>query len=156
MVRTRLIRYRDGRQEIVRLISTDDSTDWRAAGPLGYERSIVWLEDIRKLPFVRVVEVRCARSRRGRLLLQGTERVVGYAKLVSDAPRDSRTGRFTRRLFYLKAGDERCGTIPEKGLDPQTILPGVAGVPPLPEQDVEASLAKRGARLLDRSSTPRK
>lgn len=132
MVRTKLIRHRDGRQEIMRLISVDDLGDWKSEGPLGYERSIVWLEDIRKLRFVRVVEVRCARSRRGRLSVQGTERVVGYAKLVADAPRDPRTGRFTRRLFYVRVGDEITTQIPEKGLDPTTILPGVAGESPLP------------------------
>src|SRR5687767_3284184 len=104
MIRTRTIRYRDGRREILRVLSTDDLADWKGNdGPLSYERSIVWLENIEQLPFVRVVEVRCAKSRRGRLVLEGPDRVIGYSKLMADAPRDPRTSRFTRRLFYLKA-----------------------------------------------------
>jgi hypothetical protein len=130
MVRTRTIRHRDGRREILRVLSTDDLADWKGGGSLAYERSIVWLENIDRLPFVRVVEVRCAKSRRGRLILQGSERVVGYAKLMADAPRDAGSGRFTRRLFYLKSTDTPETVPPLQALDPQSILPGTAGHPP--------------------------
>ena len=90
-MRTRTIKYRDGSREVLRVLSTDELTDWKGGGPLAYERSIVWLENVERLRFVRVVEVRCAKSRRGRLILNGPERVVGYSKLMDDAPRDSRT-----------------------------------------------------------------
>jgi hypothetical protein len=128
MSRTRTIRHRDGKCEILRVLSTDDLLDWKGGGgSLGHERSIVWLQDIEQLPFVRVVEVKCAKSRRGRLILQGTDRVVGYSKLMADAPRDLHTGRFTRRLFYLKANDLAGTSVPPHSLDPRSILPGVAG-----------------------------
>jgi hypothetical protein len=129
-VRTRTIQFRDGRCEIQRVLSTDELVEWKGGDPLAYERSILWLEDVNRLPFVRVVEVRCAKSRRGRLVLQGPERVVGYSKLMADTPRDARTLRFTRRLFYVKAGDQALAEPPEHALDPRSVLPGVVGRPP--------------------------
>jgi hypothetical protein len=111
-------------------LSTEELTDGKETGALAHEKSIVWLENVDRLPFVRVVEVRCAKSRRGRLLLNGPERVVGYSKLMADTPRDSRTSRFTRRLFYLKADDEALMCPPEHAIDPRSVLPGVAGKPP--------------------------
>lgn len=133
MVRTRLIRHRDGRREILRVLSTDELADWKEQGPLTQERSIVWLDKhIERLPFVRVVEVRCAKSRRGRLLLKGPERVVGYSKLMADARRDPQTQRFTRRLFYVKSTDGAETSPPPSAVDPRTVLPGVAGMPPQP------------------------
>jgi hypothetical protein len=129
-MRTRAINHRNGCQEILRVLSTDELTDWKGGGgPLAYERSIVWLENIDRMPFVRVVEVTCAKSRRGRLLLNGPERVIGYSKLMADAPRDARTGRFTRRLFYLKDTDHSLTVPPERSVDPTSVMPGVAGEP---------------------------
>jgi hypothetical protein len=107
-----------------------DLVDWKGGSSLDYERSIVWLESIEKLPFVRVVEVRCAKSRRGPLHLKGPERVVGYSKLMADTPRDSNTACYTRRLFYLKAEDNTLDSPPQHALDPRTVLPGVIGKPP--------------------------
>jgi hypothetical protein len=129
-MKTRTINFRDGRREIQRVLSTQELAEWKGGEPLAYERSIVWLENIDRLSFVRVVEVRCAKSRRGRLVLKGPERVVGYSKLMADTPRDSRTARFTRRLFYLKTDDESLQSPPDRTLDPGSILPGVAGKPP--------------------------
>lgn len=131
-MKTRTINFRDGRREIQRILSTQDLADWKGGESLAYERSIVWLENIERLPFVRVVEVRCAKSRRGRLVLQGPERVVGYSKLMADTPRDSRTARFTRRLFYLKAEDDSVSAPPDRAVDPRSVLPGVPGKPPAP------------------------
>ena len=128
-MQTRTIQFRDGRREIQRVLSNEELADWKGDGALSYERSIVWLENVDRLPFVRVVEVRCAKSRRGKLILKGPERVVGYSKLMADTPRDSRTARFTRRLFYLKANDASLVTPPDRALDPKTVLPGVAGKP---------------------------
>ena len=130
MVRSRTIRHRDGKQEVLRVLSVDDLEEWKGNGPLAYERSIVWLENIERLPFVRVVEVRCAKSRRGRLVVQGDARVVGYSKLMADAPRDPETSRFTRRLFYLKPTDHLDGPVPERAIDPRSVLPGVPGTRP--------------------------
>ena len=130
VIRTRTIRYRDGRRELFRVLSTTDLASWKREDPLSYERSIVWLEDVEKLPYVRVVEVRNATSRRGRLLLQGNARVVGYSKLMTDAPRDSKTKKFTRRLFYLKEEDGNETPRPGRVIDPRTVLPGVVGTPP--------------------------
>jgi hypothetical protein len=132
MVKTRRVRYPDGRCEIVRVLSAEDLADWSDEDPLSYEKSVVWLEDVTSLPFVRVVEVRCARSRRGRLRLSSNERVVGYSKLMADAPRDPDTKRFTRRLFYLKDTDVAYGedAVPEHSVDPGTVLPGIRGKRP--------------------------
>jgi len=129
-MRTRTINFRDGRREIQRILSTDDLVNWKGGNALAYELSIVWLENVEHLPFVRVVEVRCAKSRRGRLLVQGPERVVGYSKLMADTPRDPNTSRFTRRLFYLKADDELLSDPPERAVDPRSVMPGVAGISP--------------------------
>jgi Family of unknown function (DUF6009) len=133
-MKTRTINFRDGRREIQRVLSTQDLADWKGGESLAYERSIVWLENIDRLPFVRVVEVRCAKSRRGRLVLKGPERVIGYSKLMADTPRDSRTARFTRRLFYLKVDDESLEVPPDRTVDPRSVLPGVSGKPPAPPQ----------------------
>ena len=128
MVQTRTIRYRDGRREILRVLSPEDLADWKkGTGPLGHERSILWLENIERLPFVRVVSVNCAKSRRGSLILKGSERVIGYAKLMADAPRDPKTARFSRRLFYLKSTDTPETPPPEHSVDPRSVLPGIAG-----------------------------
>ena len=132
MVRTRTLRLVDGRQEIVRVLSSEELVAWSQTDPLAYEKSIVWLEDIGSIPYVRTVRVRCARSRRGRLRVNSGERVVGYAKLLPDAPRDPLTARYTRRLFYLKEADLdlRAGQPPSNAVDPRTVLPGVAGERP--------------------------
>ena len=132
MIRTRTIRHRDGRREILRVISAEDLSEWKGGeGPLAHERSIVWLENIDRIPFVRVVLVNCAKSRRGRLILKGPERVIGYAKLMADAPRDSQTSRFTRRLFYLKPTDDALElSTAGQFVDPKSVLPGVVGEPP--------------------------
>lgn len=130
-MKTRQIQHQDGRTEIVRVLSTEDLIAWSDEDPLAYEKSIVWLEDITNLGYVRVVRVSCAKSRRGPLVLNSGERVVGYAKLMADAPRDAKTQRFARRLFYLKDSDrvDGSGSLPATAVDPRTILPGIAGEP---------------------------
>jgi len=128
-MKTRRIQHQDGRTEIVRVLSTEDLVAWSDDDPLAYEKSIVWLEDINRLGYVRVVRVSCAKSRRGPLVVNSGERVVGYAKLMPDAPRDVKTQRFSRRLFYLKDLDlaDATSTIPPAAVNPRSILPGVAG-----------------------------
>ena len=131
-MKTRRLQHQDGRTEIVRVLSTEDLIAWSHNDPLAYEKSIVWLEDIQNLGYVRVVQVRCAKSRRGPLVLNSGERVIGYAKLMPDAPRDATTQRFARRLFYLKDCDVRDGfdAIPATAIDPRSVFPGVVGDAP--------------------------
>lgn len=131
-MKTRRIRHQDGRMEIVRVLSTEDLIAWSDEDPLAYEKSIVWLEDVKELDYVRVVQVSCAKSRRGPLAVNSGERVIGYAKLMPDAPRDSKTQRFARRLFYLKDADrtDTSRSVPKAAVDPRTVLPGVSGDSP--------------------------
>ena len=131
-MKTRRIRHHDGRTEILRVLSTEDLIAWSDDDPLAYEKSIVWLEDINHLGYVRVVRVCCAKSRRGPLVVNSGERVIGYAKLMADAPRDATTQRFARRLFYLKDSDpaDESVSVPATAVDPRSVLPGVAGEAP--------------------------
>ena len=131
-IKTRMIKRQDGRVEVLRVLSTSDLSEWSEKDPLAYEKSILWLKDIKGVRFVRTVEVRCARSRRGALNLSTGERVIGYAKLTANAPRDRQTDCFTRRLFYLKPSDtEAQSSVPKDAVDPRTILPGVRGEMPV-------------------------
>jgi len=138
-MKTRTVNRKNGTREVMRVLSATDLTAWSDKDPLAYEKSIVWLENIDAVRFVRAVEVRCARSRRGPLSLSTGQRVIGYAKLTADAPRDPRTESFTRRLFYLKTSDaDEPSSIPPDALDPRTILPGVRGDAPVTTTDPAA------------------
>lgn len=131
-MKTRQVQHKDGKLEIIRILSTDDLIAWSDEDPLAYEKSIVWLEDIQQLAYVRVVNVACAKSRRGPLLLNSGERVVGYAKLMADAPRNTKTQRFARRLFYLKESDFefKQTVLPNTAVDPKSVMPGIPGDAP--------------------------
>ena len=120
----------DGGREITRLISPDDLDETSRVDPLFFEKSLVWLEDLEPIRFVRLKTVRMAHSRRGPLYLGGDGRVVGYSKLTPDAPRDPETGGYVRRVFYLRSSDlESDAQIPLGAVDPATVLPGVEGRP---------------------------
>lgn len=123
---------------------------------LGYEERIVWLEDVARLDYVREWTF-AARSRTAAPRWKGLEgRLVGYAVLRADAPRDS-FGCYVRRLFFLKdhdrdrapddtyharrPGDRCAGGCPTEAVDPRTVAAGVPGVQnerawggPLPRQ----------------------
>lgn len=131
-MKTRVMQHKDGRQEVVRVLTTDELVEWSAEHPLAYEKSIVWLENIDRLRFVRVAQVRCAKSRRGPLVLSSGERVVGYSKLLPDAPRDKATQRYSRRLFYVTDQDTRTDAVstPMAAVDPRTVFPGIEGEKP--------------------------
>ena len=131
-MKTRVMQHKDGRREVVRVLTTEELVAWSAEHPLAYEKSIVWLESIERLRFVRVAHVRCATSRRGPLLVNTGERVIGYSKLMANAPRDKQTQRYSRRLFYLTVPDceLKHETVPESAVDPRTVLPGVEGRKP--------------------------
>jgi len=136
MSKTRTIEHEDGRLEILRVLSPDEMETWDRDAPLAYERSIVWLEDVRRLDYVRVAEVSKATSRKGPLRWKGSGRVIGYSVLTRDAPRNPDDKTFTRRLFYLKVGDRDSDPYgeyqhkpPRHAVDPRTILPGEEGRP---------------------------
>lgn len=121
---------KDGAQEVVRLLSPAELEGWSKDDPLSYEKSIVWLCDVRTLPYVRVKQVRAAHSRRGPIYLQGGARVVGYSKLTPNAPRNTRSKGYTRRVFYLTEADLQgtTGPRPQAAVDPRTVFPGICGV----------------------------
>jgi hypothetical protein len=130
-MKTRIRTLDNGAQEVIRLLSADELEAWTKDDPLAYEKSIVWLEDVSQLRYVRVKTVGAANSRRGPLYLDGDGRVVGYSKLTPDAPRNSQATGYRRRIFYLQPRDYagRETPIPHGAIDPRTILPGVAGQP---------------------------
>jgi hypothetical protein len=128
-MKTRIRELKDGAHEIIRLLSPDELEGWSKDDPLSYEKSIVWLCDVSKLPYVRTRVVHGAVSRRGPIYLGDEAHVVGYSKLTPNAPHDPESNGYIRRVFYLKpsdmTGDRK--EIPSSGLDPRTILPGVIG-----------------------------
>jgi pSer/pThr/pTyr-binding forkhead associated (FHA) protein len=135
-MKTKTVNHADGRHEIVRVLDNRDPTD---NGPLSREAAIVWLEDIRNLPFVRQLLVRQCKSRRGKLDLPGDEQLIGYAKLIKGTAADPETGRYSRRVFYLRPEDRaaiREGNIPRENhvVDPVTILPSQPGKRPRAKQ----------------------
>jgi len=100
---------------------------------LDLESEIVWEEDPESFDYVREFELTtCGRKRISKWTMEG--RRVGYAVLRPDAPHDSHfPGRFTRRVFFLKAYDRDSGPngvystgAPAEAVDPRTISPGVA------------------------------
>lgn len=129
----RQVNLADGSQEIIRILTGDVLGHWSPKRPLAFEKSVVWLQPIRELDFVRMAWVRNAQSRRGPLYVRGVGMVVGYTKLTADAPRDAHTKNFARRLFYLTEDDLQLNLnqIPRGVYDPKTILPGIMGDAPV-------------------------
>lgn len=119
--------HKDGRREIVRLLSIDGLSEQSLDNPMTFEKSIMWLEDIDDLRYVRVATITRATSRRGPLHIEG-RRVLGYSKLTVDAPTND-DGFYVRRVFYLKDKDQRQANarVPRRAIDPKSILPGVEG-----------------------------
>lgn len=138
MLKLRTLPRDDGGMEILRILDDSILGRWTPDDPLSYEQSIVWLQPLDGLDFVRVAYIRNAKSRRGPLAVNGTGMILGYAKLTEDAPVNRGTGRYTRRLFYLKAEDSQLNMnqFPAGSIDPRSILPSVFGEPPR-EEDVE-------------------
>ena len=124
----------DGSLEVVRVLNDNALGQWSPSRPLAFEKSIVWLQPIGELDFVRIAWVRNAQSRRGPLYVRDVGMVVGYAKLTADAPRDPQTKNFSRRLFYLTEDDLllNLNQIPSGVYDPNTIFPGTMGTAPAP------------------------
>ena len=122
-IRTKL--HNDGRIELIRILSPDDR--WSAEDPLAYEASVVWCQEITALPYVREAIADGVKTRTGRLHGRGIGRIVGYAKLAEDAPRDVKSRGFRRRYFFIKEKDLDRARIPRRAVDPQTVFPGIAG-----------------------------
>ncbi len=130
-MKTRVRQREGGGCELIRLLSPRELDEWKKDDPLSYEKSIVWLEDVDALPFVRVRVVHTARSRRGPLHWPGDGRVVGYSKLTPDAPRDAESNAYVRRVFYLRSSDVALsGQVPAGAVDPRSITPGCDGAVP--------------------------
>lgn len=129
----REVHHADGSLEIVRILTDGVLGHWSPKRPLAFEKSVVWLQPIRELDFVRIAWVRNAQSRRGPLQVRGVGMALGYTKLTTDAPRDPVTKNFARRLFYLTEDDLllNLNQIPSGVYDPKTILPGVMGEAPV-------------------------
>ncbi len=138
MLKLRTLPRDDGGMEILRILDDSVLGRWTPDDPLSYEQSIVWLQPLDGLDFVRTAFVRNAKSKRGPLAVNGSAMILGYAKLTEDAPVDRDTGRYTRRLFYLKEEDSllNMNQFPKGSIDPRSILPSVFGEPPR-EEDVE-------------------
>lgn len=138
MLKLRTVPRDDGGMEILRILDDSVLGRWSPDDPLSYEQSIVWLQPLDGLDFVRVAFSRQAKSRRGPLAVGGTGMILGYAKLTEDAPVDRETGCYTRRIFYLKEEDSQLNMnqFPKGSIDPRSVLPSVAGEPPR-EEEVE-------------------
>ena len=136
---TRTIEHGDGRVEIARIIDRENLEGWSKDHPLAFEESVIWLEPVAHMPFVRVALIANSRSRRGRLDLEGERRrVVGYVKLTPDAPRFGGDRYYRRRIFYVKDMDPisrdelaRASTVPLGAVVPRTVFPTLWGVAPL-------------------------
>ena len=127
MLKLRTVSRNDGGMEILRILDDSVLGRWSPDDPLSYEQSIVWLQSLDGLDFVRVAFVRGAKSRRGPLSIGNAGMVLGYSKLTEDAPRDRETGRYTRRIFYLKEEDSllNMNQFPKRSIDPRSVLPSV-------------------------------
>ena len=136
MLNTRTMPQPDGGVEIIRVLDDSLLTRWNPKDPTSYESSIVWLQSLDGLDFVRVAFVRNAKSRRSPLRIRGASMILGYSKLTEDAPMHSETRGYVRRVFYWKDEDSQLNMnqFPEGSIDPRTILPTVYGDPPQVEQ----------------------
>ena len=135
MNHTRTITHPDGRREIIRVFDTQALQSWSADDPHAYEHSIIWLRDVSALDYVRVATIKTARSRQGRLRAgEGQITIVGYSRLTDDAPPDSVTKAYVRRIFFLSDQDARANmnSFPADAVDPNSLAPGVEGQPPRP------------------------
>jgi len=128
---THTIQHDDGSVEIVRVIDEDVLSEWIAWNPLAYEASIVWLDDVQALDFVRAQFIDYCTHRRNKLIPESKGRILGYSRLTVDARKNPNTGYFTRRVFYLwndEDGRVKRGEAPPIGtVAPRSLLPSKFG-----------------------------
>lgn len=101
---------------------------------LRHETEIVWTEDVDAFDYVRETIDPCAGSRARPLRWASDGRRVGYSVLATTAPNNGSPGRFTRRIFWVKAYDRSeqpdgtyRTTAPSEAADPRTVRPGIKG-----------------------------
>ncbi|WP_406284972.1 DUF6009 family protein [Streptomyces sp. NBC_00209] len=101
---------------------------------LRHEEEIVWTEDVTEFDYVRQTVHHMASTRRRPLAWTGTGRRVGYSVLNADTPSGEETGKFVRRIFWVKPHDrseDPDGTYkvsaPSEAIDPRTVAPGIWG-----------------------------
>jgi hypothetical protein len=131
-MKSRAVRHKDGTLEIIRLVDGYELMSASGEDALSQEASIVWLEDIKGLDYVRVLRVPTWKNRRGRLAVTGAGKVLGYSTLLPDAEPDPQTEKFSRRVFYLRNEDlnYKEGDPPlelKSAADPRTLLPASKG-----------------------------
>jgi hypothetical protein len=101
---------------------------------LEYEDGIIWTEDIQDFDYVRQTIVTSVATRRRPVPWRGPGRRVGYSVLSRDAPSDEATGKYVRRVFWVKPYDRSeapdgmyKSTAPSEAVDPRTVAPGAWG-----------------------------
>jgi hypothetical protein len=132
MVTTRLLNRINGSTEIVLQRGSGAPRQDVNDNPLAFEHSVLWLQPLAGLDFVRVAIVKHAKHAKGPLLCEPPHLLLGYSRLTPDAPRHPATGGYMRRLFYLREEDCQLNMnqFPEGALDPRTIMPGFPGRAP--------------------------
>lgn len=126
MAQTRIIEHQDGSFEIVRVLNDATLVSFEEWDPIAYEASIVWLEDINQVDFVRFMLATKCETRTGKVIPKSHGRILGYSKLTVDAPTNP-DGFYTRRIFFRFLDDDTCQQPPQGVIDPRTIAPGERG-----------------------------
>ncbi|MFE6946614.1 DUF6009 family protein [Streptomyces chartreusis] len=100
---------------------------------IGCESSLVWLEDIAELDYVRQSLDRLP-TRCGKPAYHRDGRMVGYAHLGPAAKASRSSGTFRRRVFWLLPHDRDSDpnglyalAAPAEAVDPRTLGPGRKG-----------------------------
>lgn len=100
---------------------------------ISHETDIVWLEDIEALDYVRQSLDRLP-TRGGKPAYHRAGRMVGYARLSTDAKPSRSSGTFRRRVFWLLPHDRDTDpnglyakSAPAEAVDPRTLEPRVKG-----------------------------
>jgi hypothetical protein len=152
IVSTRNIEHPDGRLEIARTPENGAASEPVRSDPLAREDSILWLLAPESLDYVRVTMVHQAITARGPLATSHDVVLAGYAKLAHDASPHPKTGRFSRRVFYLLPEDSyrNLNDIPKGAIDPLTIFPGRPGMAP-DIRDIDAAYPRHLRRRRRRS-----
>ncbi|MEW1914507.1 DUF6009 family protein [Kitasatospora sp. NPDC085895] len=102
-------------------------------GDLSHEASVVWLEDLNPLDYVRqTIDKTPRRRNKPRWARYG--RMVGYAELDDSAEADTDSGLYRRRVFFLLPHDRDLAPdglyaagAPGEAVDPRTIEPRRVG-----------------------------